>query len=571
MSLDAITINALCGELGKTLADARIDKVRMPRNDEVVLAMRGTNGSFKLAISCSGAGARVYITDEKADNPDSPPMFCMLLRKHMIAARLLEISQPDYERIILMRFSAYDDFGEISEKSIVIELTGRNNNVILLSADNIILGCLKRVDEEMSPLRPVMPGLRYHMPPRAEKTSLTAANSSQLTQIAAEIAKIEDPSETAKAVTARFDIISPIVAQELIFRAQGNAALLAQELESLAKTVRENDYTPTMVSVDGAYRDFTFMEMRHFGENSSCGKMDSFSALICEFYAQKTAAERQKNAAGSLVKLMKTVEGRLVKKLANQKHDLLDAQKREDLKKTADLITANIHSIPKDAAEVKVTDYFSPELPQILIKLDEDLSPQKNAQKLYSQYTKMKNAEQALHAQIQNGEQELEYVQSVLMSLGDVADEKDVLAIREELLESGYVRNREKHARKKVAAFRPHEFLSPSGMRILCGRNNRENDELTLKTAAKTDVWFHSHLAPGSHVILFTGGAEPTEQDLEYAASLAAGHSKLSEQNLAAIDYALARYVKKPSGAKPGMVIYTNYKTLFVAPIKENN
>lgn len=569
MSLDAITINALCGELSKTLADARIDKVRMPRHDEVVFAMRGTNGSFKLAVSCSGTGAKVYITDEKADNPESPPMFCMLLRKHMIAARLLEISQPDYERMILMRFSAYDDFGEISEKSIVIEMTGRNNNIILLSADNIILGCLKKVDEEMSPLRPVLPGLRYHMPPRAEKTSLTLATSAQIADIAAKA--LHDQSEASKSLTASFDILSPAVAQELVFRANGRVDVLEHELATLAQTVREQIYAPTMMSIDGAYRDFTFMEMSHFGTNSYCTKMESFSALICEFYAQKTAAERQKNAAGSLVKLMKTVEGRLVKKLVNQKNDLLDAQKREELKKTADLITANIHSIPRDAAEATVTDYFSPGLPQITIKLDDDLSPQKNAQKLYSQYTKMKNAEEAMHAQIENGERVLEYVQSVLMSLADVADEKDVLAIREELLESGYVRNREKHARKKAVAFRPHEFLSPSGMRVLCGRNNRENDELTLKTASKNDVWFHSHLAPGSHVILFTGGAEPTEQDLEYAAALAAGHSKLSEQNLAAIDYALVRHVKKPSGAKPGMVIYTNYKTLFVAPNKENN
>lgn len=565
MSLDAITINAVCCELGQVLKDARIDKVRMPSPDEIVLAMRGANGSFKLAISCSGSGAKVYITDEKADNPESPPMFCMLLRKHMIAARLLEIIQPEFERMIIMKFSAYDEFGEISEKSLVIEMTGRSNNVILLSNDNIILGCIRKIDMESCEERPVLPGLLYHMPPRIAKQKL-ADITPELAKAAC--AQITDWDCGAKALTSIFDVISPIVGQELIYKSGKNAETLAHELLELSNMINNCAYTPTIIKVDGENKDFTFMKMMHFGTESQCVEMPSFSDAIREFYAEKTAKARQKASTQSILKLMKTVQSRLIKKIANQNCDIINAQNREALKKTADLITANIHSIPKDASEAIVTDYFDEALPQITIKLDSDISPQKNAQKLYREYTRMKNAEENLTVQIANGERELEYVESVLQNLSEAVDDKDVAAINEELLDSGYIRSPSKNRRKKNIAIKPREFTSPSGYRILCGKNNRENDELTLKIATKMDYWFHSHLTPGSHVILFAEGNTPNDSDLEYAASLAACHSKLAGQSIAAIDYALVKHVKKPSGAKPGMVIYTNYKTINVKPAK---
>lgn len=566
MSLDAITINGLCRELGETLRECRIDKIHMPRREETVLALRSQRGAYRLVISCSGAGGRVYLTDEKADNPEAPPMFCMLLRKHLTAARLLEISQPDYERMLRFHFSAYDDFGEISEKSLVVELTGRRNNLILLGPDDTILGCLKKVDAEMSPTRPILPGLKYHMPPRQEKLRLIDLTEEQAALEAARM----DPTQLAKDLGSRFDLVSPIVGKELAARSGGDCGALARELLSLRDRVNRGDYHPTMICQDGAYKDFTFMPMQQFGPDSENRPAESLSQLIREFYAEKSAEEHRKTATATLLKLMTNVENRLIKKLANQGNDLLQAQKREDLKRKADLIMANIHAIPQGAPRVTVTDYFSEELEEVTLELDAELTPQQNAQRLFREYTRMKNAEEALLAQMENGRQELEYVESVVLALQQAGDAKDVAAIREELLESGYLRSREKNRRKKKPVFRPREFVSPSGLRILCGRNNRENDELTLRTASKNDVWFHSHLAPGSHVILFTEGAEPTAEDLEYAASVAAGHSKLSAQNLAAIDYALVRHVKKPSGAKPGMVIYTDYKTIFVRPLIES-
>ena len=324
-----------------------------------------------------------------------------------------------------------------------------------------------------------------------------------------------------------------------------------------------------MICQEGVYKDFTFMPMQQFGPGSENRAMESFSQMIRTFYAEKSAEEHRKTATAALTKLMGTVENRLTKKLANQGNDLLQAQKREDLKHKADLIMANIHAIPQGAARAVVTDYFSEDMGQVTLELDADLTPQQNAQRLFHEYTRMKNAEEALLVQMENGRRELEYVESVLLALQQAGDAKDVAAIREELLESGYLRSREKNRRKKKAVYRPREYTSPNGLRILCGRNNRENDELTLHMASKNDLWFHSHLAPGSHVILFTAGQQPTAEDLEFAAAVAAGHSKLSEQNLAAIDYALVRHVKKPSGAKPGMVIYTDYKTIFVRPLAD--
>lgn len=567
MSLDAITINALCQELGRELADCRVDKIHMPRREETVLHLRSQRGSFRLAVSCSGAGGRVYLTDEKTENPEAPPMFCMLLRKHLTAARLLEISQPDYERMLRFRFSAYDEFGEISEKSLVVELTGRRNNLILLGADDTILGCLKKVDAEMSPQRPILPGLKYRMPPGRERQPLVQLDE-QSAQFAAN--QIADMEQAAKALGERFDLVSPIVGREIAARAGGDRAAIARQLLLLAERVRQGDYQPTMICQDGAYRDFTFMPMEQFGPAAECRQMDSFSQLIREFYAEKTGEERRKNVSAALVRMMSTAEARLTKKLANQANDLQKAKKREDLKRKADLIMANIHVIPPGAESVVVTDYFSPEMEQTTLQLDGEKSAQQNAQALFKEYTRMKNAEAALTEQIAQGKQELEYVETVLLSLLEAQDMKDVAAIREELLEGGYLRSREKGKRKKAPAFRPREYVSPNGMRILCGRNNRENDWLTLKTAAKNDVWFHAHQAPGSHVILFTEGRQPEAEDLEYAASIAAGHSKMAGQSLAAIDYALARYVKKPSGAKPGMVIYTDYKTLFVQPLADD-
>lgn len=567
MSMDAITIDGLCRQLQQELSDSRVDKIFMPRREEVILSLRSRRGAWKLVISCSGAGGRVYLTGEKTENPDAPPMFCMLLRKHLTAARLLEVSQPEHERMLLFRFSAYDDFGEMSEKSLVVELTGRRNNLILLSGDGTILGCLKKVDSEMSPQRPILPGLRYQMPPRPVRRSLLALTEEEARALAK---KALSQEEGAKALTGELDLVSPLIARELWHRGGGREEALAAEIMDLSRRVQEGDYQPTLLRRGEEYVDFSFMPMSHLGEDTQNLPQEGFSQMIEKFYGERASEERRKSVSSALEKLMANQESRLVRKLANQQNDLLRAEKREDLKRRADLIMANIHMIPQGAEKVTVIDYFSPDLPQVELELSGDKTPQQNAQALFKEYTRMKNAQQALEEQIVQGEQELEYVQSVQLALQQARDIKEVNAIREELLESGYLRSKEKHPKKKKpAAFQPREYVSPSGLRILCGRNNRENDQLTLRTAGKNDLWFHSQKAPGSHVILFTQGQTPTGEDLEYAARIAAGHSKLAKQSLAPIDYALARHVKKPAGAKPGMVIYTDYKTLFVRPLDD--
>lgn len=553
MALDSLMIGGLARELDSRLAGARVDKVTMPRRDRIILHLRAQEGNVRLLL-CAGNSARMHLTREKYDNPETPPMLCMLLRKQMGGGRILSVTQPEHERLLELRFTALDELGVAAEKRLICEMMGRMTNLILVGPDDIIIACTHAASYETSE-RAVQPGLRYRRPLRQEKPSLWELEEGQLTELCR--AAAGDP----RGLCDRIGGISPAIAGEMCFRG-GTPEGTAQELLKL----RELPPEPWLVEKPNGSRDISTLENRQ-NPNTRSIKYGSFSELLDDFYSAQTRQEDLRALNGSIVKAMTTRRNRLQRKLAGQRQELLQAEEREKLKRTADLITANLYAIRPGMERVELTDYFDPALPQVTVTLDPLLSPQENAQRLFSKYTRLKRAEEALTHQIALGEAELEYVENVLYTLAAAGDGAQIREIREELVQAGYLRPTEKGRRKpKPVSFHPREYVVDGGLTVLCGRNNRENDELTHRRAAKTDLWFHARNVPGSHAVLLTQGQQPSEKAIQQAAAIAASFSSAANQPRVAVDYTQIRRVKKPQGARPGMVNYFEYKTVLAQP-----
>ena len=554
MALDSFVIGGLAEELNARLENARVDKVTMPRRDRIILHLRTLKEGNVRLLLCAGNGARVHLTQEKFDNPETPPMLCMLLRKQMAGGRILSVTQPERERMLDIRFSAVDELGVLAEKHLICEMMGRMTNLILVGPQGHFVACMHPVDPESSP-RAVQPGMLYRLPPRQEKPSLWDVSPDTLQAVC------EDAQGDAGRLCDKLAGLSPMMAREMAYRG-GDAAGICRELLAL----REAKAEPWLLRRENGKNDFASMEMAHI-ENTECIKYADFSALLDDFYREQTRAQDLKNLSGSMERSMTTVKKRLERKLAGQKQELQAAEEREKLKRTADLITANLYAIKPGDKSVTLTDYFDPALPQVKVELDPLLSPQENAQRLFGKYTRLKRAEEALTRQIELGQQELEYVNNVLYTLSAAQDAAQIREIREELIQAGYVKPTEKGKRKpKPLSYAPRQFTVAGGFTVLCGRNNRENDELTHRRAGKNDLWFHARNVPGSHAVLFTEGQTPSDEALRQAASIAAYYSSAANQPRVPVDYTLVRRVKKPQGAKAGMVNYFEFKTALVEP-----
>lgn len=555
MSLDSFFITAQTRALDARLSGARIDKIFMPRPAEIVLSIRGEAGNERLMISAGGSNSGIYLTSLRPENPPAPPMLCMLLRKHMQGGRILSVSQPEGERMMVITFSSTDELGRVSEKRLVCELMGKRTNILLLDENGIILGCVKKVDYEMSPDRALLPGLAYRMPPRSGRPSVYELDEERL-------ASLLEGASDSDAILERLDGISPLTARELLFRGVGPAEMAAE-----FKRLAAGGGKPWLVRRGGRDSDISPIEITQYADGE-CVLYDSFSALLDDFYRARRSADLKKNISASLKKTLDNNRGRLERKLSKQRQELLSAQGREELKKQADLITANIYAIKSGDRRAVVTDYFSEGMPQIEIPLDPDISPQQNAQLLYKRYARLKNAELALTAQIEAGEAELKYIDSLLYGLSQAQTEKDIRELTAEAAASGYVKKPQakKQKQEKPGAFAPKRYVTSGGFTLLRGRNNRENDQLTMRTAKGGDIWFHARNIPGSHVIMQLEGAEPSERDLEEAAALAALYSGAGSSPKVPVDYTRVKNVKKPQGARPGMVNYFNFKTMLIEP-----
>lgn len=555
MSLDSFFITAQTRALDARLSGARIDKIFMPRPAEIVLSIRGEAGNERLMISAGGSNSGIYLTSLRPENPPAPPMLCMLLRKHMQGGRILSVSQPEGERMMVITFSSTDELGRVSEKRLICELMGKRTNILLLDENGIILGCVKKVDYEMSPDRALLPGLAYRMPPRSGRPSVYELDEERL-------ALLLEGASDSDAILERLDGISPLTARELLFRGVGPAEMAAE-----FKRLAAGGGKPWLVRRGGRDSDISPIEITQYADGE-CVLYDSFSALLDDFYRARRSADLKKNISASLKKTLDNNRGRLERKLSKQRQELLSAQGREELKKQADLITANIYAIKSGDRRAVVTDYFSEGMPQIEIPLDPDISPQQNAQLLYKRYARLKNAELALTAQIEAGEAELKYIDSLLYGLSQAQTEKDIRELTAEAAASGYVKKPQakKQKQEKPGAFAPKRYVTSGGFTLLRGRNNRENDQLTMRTAKGGDIWFHARNIPGSHVIMQLEGAEPSERDLEEAAALAALYSGAGSSPKVPVDYTRVKNVKKPQGARPGMVNYFNFKTMLIEP-----
>ncbi len=577
MAIDGAFLHCLKTELRTRLSETRVDKIHQPSKEELVFSLRDKNGTYKLYMSARVNSPRVHLTNVSLENPLSPPMFCMLLRKRLTGARLVAIRQPGLERVLFFDFDTYNELGDPVRLTLAAEVMGRYSNIIFMDENGRIIDALKRVDFTMSPTRPLLPGMAYALPPVDRiRLELTSCSAEEMVE-----AIVTFHGTVEKALLALSQGMSPLICREVVHRAFGDAPVCANELTAeqknalatallaVADRVRGNKPpVPFLVyKKDGAPLDFSFMPITQYGLDVTGREMPDFSGLLDEFYKQKDAAERMHQRSHDVLKLLSNAVDRLTRKLQHQRQELEISGKREEKRLYADLINANMHLIKKGAAHAELVNYYDPDCPTVRVPLDPSLSPVRNAQKYYKEYRKAKTAEEMLTKQISMGEEELRYLDSVFDSLSRATTNREVEEVREELAQTGYL-HLPISRKKQATPTKPLCFVSQDGFTILVGRNNAQNDKLTTRTAKGSDWWFHTKNIPGSHVVILTDGVTPPETTLMQAAVLAATHSKAADSAQVPVDYTQIKHVKKPAGAKPGMVIYETNRTVYVTPDK---
>ncbi|NLV36167.1 MAG: fibronectin/fibrinogen-binding protein [Clostridiaceae bacterium] len=577
MPFDGIVTKSIVDELTSELVGGRVEKIFQPEADEIVLLVRAWNKSLRLVMSASPNYPRIHITEVVKENPSSPPVFCMLLRKHLNGGRILSFEFNDYERIIGVVIEATNELGDISEKKLVIEIMGRYSNIILLNSDNKILDSIKHVDSDISSVREVMPARPYMLPPAQDKLSPAIVDTSALLQ------ELDASNKTVdKFLLDQIKGFSPLLCREVCFRAgienrTGTASLsedarmsLKEALDSVLNEIKESKYDPCIQFDDEQHQkplDFHCLNISQYKYRLS---LDSISQVLDTFYSSRDNAERLRQKKSDLYKVLNTSIERCNKKLAIQEETLREVADREKLKLYGELITANIYAIPKNTQSVSLLNYYSETGDEYIdIALNPNLLPQENAQRYYKKYAKAKNAFLHTSRQLKDSQKELEYLESVLQLLDNCSAMHEMDEVRQELSEQGYMKLKKRHLQKKQTQMsNPLNFTSSDGFDIFVGKNNKQNDYLTLKFAQSNDIWLHTKTIPGSHVIIKKQGREIPERTLKEAAILAAWHSKARMSSNVQVDYTNVKNVSKPSGAKPGMVIYVNYKTAVVTPDK---
>ena len=559
MPLDAIYLSALTAELKDKLVGGRVDKVQQPERDMLLLSLRAKGENLRLLLAAGTGNARVHLTESSFENPAEPPMFCMLLRKHLVGAHISAVYQPDYERLLIIELEGRDEMGFASQKKLVAEMIGRSANVILVDGEGRIVDCMRRMDFGGDAQRRMLPGMIYRLPPKQEKPPLLETDSAQRKRMIAGADRQQSPD---KWLLSSFAGLSPLVCRELAHRCGGSYDTLPELLDAFADSVQAGDLRPTILYEEGKPRDFSFMPISQYGPSVSCREEESFSKLLDSFYSQRDRAEQQRRRSHQLFKTVRTIRDRIQRKLASQTEELRRTEDRDEVRKTAELVTANIYRIKKGDRTLECVDYYDPECPVIRIALDPLKTPQQNAAALFKEYNKLKAARAHLTGLIEEGERQLDYLNSVLELLSLSETEKDISDIRRELIATGYLRKQGGSKADRSKGQAPWRFVTDDGFEVLAGRSNVQNDELTTKTGRRTDYWFHTQHLHGSHVILRCNGLEPTELAVAQAAVIAAYYSQGREGGKVPVDYTMLRFVRKPSGALPGKVIYTDYKTI---------
>lgn len=567
-------MRAVLSEFSREFPEAKIEKILQPANDEIDFVIHHGRSSSRLLFNVGPNAPRLQLTSVVKENPLKAPMFCMLLRKKLLGARIVSVEQPGFDRIAIFTLAGYDEMGFMAEMKIVCEIMGKYANFILLDKEEKIVSALKMIDFSASTVRQILPGLKYTRPSMQDKLDPKVKDRAVFFE---RLDAFSPEKSVEKFITSTYSGIATQIAHELAYRVTGQVDTpislvdrqkLCDVFEAWQDILINETYTPTAaIDRSGKPIDYSYMPITYLGDFVTVKTFDSFKDLFDLYFAERDRLEKIHQRAHDVKTLLTNARARTEKKLSIQRESLIDSEKGESYKRFGDIITANIYKIKRGDDKLVAVDYYDEDCPEVTVPLDTRLSPAANAQRMYKLYNKCKTAKAVLTEQIKIWEDELVYIDSVQAFLESCETEQDISDIRDELFKSGYASRMRGYAPPKVSRSKPIKMQTTDGMTVYIGKNNLQNDRLTTKDSAKDDIWFHAKDIPGSHVILVTEGREPTDRDYTEAASLAAGYSKATA-DLVAVDYTRVKNIKKPAGSKPGFVTYKTNYTAFVKPIK---
>lgn len=578
MSFDGIVTRSVVSELNSVLLGGRIDKIHQPEKDEMLVQIYSKGTNHKLLISASSNNPRLYLTSSSKTNPLSPPMFCMLLRKHLTGSIILDISQRGLDRVVIFTLSGKDELGNPTERELIVEIMGKHSNIILIEKESRkIIDSIKRIPAEISRVRQLLPGFTYSFIESDGKVDPVQSNEKDFYD---HLDQSNGSQKLFKFIYQSFTGLSPLAGREIcsIAGLEPDRVVLSLDdndknnlysgLHQLIEKVKNEEFNPVYIlrEEDNSVEAFYAFPLEQYkGMNQT--ENNSVSNMLDYVYKSRDTGDRVKQKSASLKKILHTKLERAQNKLSKQKQDLLDSKDREKYKIYADLIQSNLHNISKGLDHVILENFYDENLERLKVPLDPKTSPAENAQRYYKKYGKLKTANQLLLNQIPETESEISYIEHVLVSLENATDVKELDEIKDELILEGYIQRRSmKGKTKKVKLSGPLKFVSSEGFEIYVGRNNRQNEILTMKTAKKEDIWLHTKGIPGSHVIVKTEGNPVPEQTLAEAGLLAAFYSKGRNSGSVEVDYTEKKYVRKPKNGKTGLVVYENQKTIVVNP-----
>ena len=577
MAFDGITVSAIKAEIEDKILGGRIDKVYQPEKDEIILGIRSMGQAYKLLLTSNASNPKFHFTQTNPSNPMTPPLFCMVMRKHLQSGKIIKIEQPDFDRILNIYVESLNELGDYSVKKLVLEIMGRHSNIILTDENNTILDCIKHIGHDTSSVREVLPGREYTLPPSQGKINTLELDNNNFNEVLENNPSFEIQSVIYKNYTG----ISPIAASEICYRANVNGSTPVEALTDIQKEIVFNKfaelvedikanrfYPESITNEKGKTIDFSPIETTQFN-GLEIKKYTSISELIESFYANRDFAYRIGQKTQDLRKLITQNIERCIRKKDIQMQTLRSIKNRDELRLKGELLTANIYSIKKGMTTVELPNYYSENQELVAIELDSNKTPSENAQKYYKAYNKAKRTFEALKDQIKSNDEELAYLESVLTSVNNCTDEQDVKEIRRELREEGYVKKVKNQKDKSKKHSVPLHFISQDGFDIYVGKNNIQNDELTLKFARPRDIWMHTKNIPGSHVIIVANGQTIPDTTLNEGAMLSAFYSKAKNSSKVPVDYTEKKNVKKPNGSKPGFVIYETNKTAYITTSEE--
>ncbi len=583
MAFDGLTTAAIVKELSSMIINCRIDKIYQPEKTTLLFRLRKNRNMNNLLISSHPVRSRIHITEKKYNNPQTPPMFCMVLRKHLEGGKILSIKQPDFERQVIIEIENKDELGRLVTKNLICELMGKHSNIILLQNNNKIIDAITKYSFYKNDYRQILPGEIYKYPPKQNKINPLYLNEETFKDNLIK-GKLEIPvfkalltiikglgPDTCKEITNRTNIKNNSLINECGEYEFNNLWRIIQDIIEIINT---GNYTPTLIKQDNKFKDFSPLDLIQYNSDEKIVLL-SMSKAIDIFYTYKEEQEIFNNTVNYLTKIINKEIKRCSKKLNIQRHTIDKSQNAQQYKLFGELLTANIYKIKKGMKKIKVLNYYSEKEDKITINLIPELTPSENAQRFYKKYNKILSSSEKTKIQYKKTLEELNYLESVLFWLNKTNNLYEVIEIKEELIKNDYIKKEKIQLKRKNSKYKnqkpqPLEFTSTEGIKIMVGKNNTVNDYLTLKIASGSDIWLHVKDMPGSHVVISLKEKNVPEKTLIEAAMLAAYYSKGKNSSNVPVDYTYKKYVKKPKGAKPGMVIYENQKTLFMTPDEES-